>query len=70
MDQDVNETINHVESAMKEIIHDAAEAANSLASNITCDIEEIISKATKLPMPLLIEVENNFYRDTLSLDSD
>ena len=63
VDKDINETINHIESAIEAIIQDAAQTANALASNVTHDIEEIIRKATTA----MEQVENTFYQDASNL---
>jgi ElaB/YqjD/DUF883 family membrane-anchored ribosome-binding protein len=63
VDADVNETINHIQSSIETIIHDAAQTANALASNVTRDVEEIIRKAAGA----MEQVESMFYRDTSKL---
>ena len=63
VNNDVNETINHIESAIETIINDAARTANALASNLTHDIEEIISRAASA----MIQVEKTFYKDASHL---
>ena len=63
INEDVNQTINHFESAIEKIIHDAAQTANELATNVTRDIELIISKAATA----IIDVEQTFYRDASNL---
>ena len=55
VDKDVNETIDHILSAVEKIIQDAAQTA----SNVTQDVEEIISKATSA----MEQVVDMFYQD-------
>ena len=63
VDKDVNETIDHILSAIETIIQDAAQTANALASNVTHDVEEIISKAASA----MEQVLDTFYQDTSRL---
>ena len=63
VDAYVNQTINHVETAIKDIVDDAAQTANSLAHNITTCVEAIISKASAA----IQEAENTFFQDASAL---
>jgi hypothetical protein len=60
VDKDVNETINHIESSIRVIIHDAAQTANAVA---TGHIEKVIHEAATT----MEEVENTFYKDASNL---
>jgi hypothetical protein len=63
VDRSINKTIDRIESSIRVIIHDAAQTAGALASNMTRGIEEIIHKATNA----MGQVENTFYKDASNL---
>ena len=63
VDKDINETIDHILSAIETIIQDAAQTANALAGNVTHDVEVIISKAASA----MEQVVDTFYQDASRL---
>ncbi len=63
VDKYVNDTINHIETSIETVISDAAQTANALASNLTHDVEEIISKASSS----VLQIEKLFYLDASRL---